>query len=252
MKEEEALALARILTQYFSYEELRMLVFTLGIEWDALRGDSKDSKIRELLTYAERRGRLEELVELIREMRPHVTEFPKFDVSTKLLLSQSAHSDADILRMELTELRQELEEIQQEALTDEQLDQRLEEMTRTASRAIGRSGELTSRLLLPPPELTDQPLLPWGTLERLEEYRSDENVAYLLLGAFVGAVLGILSNWATNEALVITRASIILQVLFVVLAIVCILWIRRLRQRAARITESVRAMVKSHQESKGE
>ena len=110
-------------------------------------------------------------------------------------------------------------------------------MVTTATRAIGRSEELTARILLPPREMTDVQLLPSDALDRLEEYRSDENIAYLLIGAFSGAILGILSNWATNDTFVITRVSLVLLGFFAVLCGMSIFWAWRLRGRIASIKQ---------------
>jgi len=55
---------------------------------------------------------------------------------------------------------------------------------------------------------------------------------FLLIGAFAGAVLGILSNWATNENFTITRFSIVLMIFMLVLTTACLFWVRIIRRRA--------------------
>lgn len=222
-----------LMVKFFDFEEIRTLSFLLGIDFDHLRGDGKHSKAREILAYAERRGVLNKLIEAMRQARPDLD----IQLSSFVSTSPPFASDADILGIELSSLRQQLDEIRKQTVTDEQLEERIEEMLKTASRAIGRSEELTARMILPPPELTDVQLLPSGALERLEEYRSDENIAYLLTGAFGGAVLGILSNWVTNDPFVITRSSGILIVVFIALTIACIFWARRIHQRADKLKE---------------
>jgi len=78
-------------------------------------------------------------------------------------------------------------------------------------------------------------LVPSDSLDRLEEYRTDENVAYLLMGAFGGAILGFLSNLATNQQFIITRFSVMLMILFGVLTVLGIYWAFRLRGRVNRV-----------------
>lgn len=141
-------------------------------------------------------------------------------------------SDAGLLKTELADLSQELKLIQNEKVPNDQIQSRLLRIQNLANRAYGRSDELTARILLPPTEMTDVQLLPSGVLERLEEYRSDENIAYLLIGGFGGGILGILSNWATNENYVITRFSIVLIGLFATLFILSMLWAWRIHNRA--------------------
>ncbi len=64
--------LRRLLIKHFDIDELRTLCFELGIDYDSLRGESRDDKARELVTYLERRGRLDELVEVGRRLRPDI------------------------------------------------------------------------------------------------------------------------------------------------------------------------------------
>ena len=60
------------LIRYFSLSELHDLCFELGIDFDDLGGASKADKARELISYLDRRGRLPELVRILRQQRPHV------------------------------------------------------------------------------------------------------------------------------------------------------------------------------------
>jgi len=55
----------------FDEEEARTLCFELGIEYDDLGGRGRRAKLRELIACAERNGRLPDLVELVRQYRPH-------------------------------------------------------------------------------------------------------------------------------------------------------------------------------------
>ena len=64
--------LHRLLTAHFDAEELRTLCFDLLIDYDDLRGEGKASKARELVTYLERRGRIDDLVAIVNQLRPHV------------------------------------------------------------------------------------------------------------------------------------------------------------------------------------
>ena len=58
------------LLTHFSEDELRTLCFDLGVDFEALSGENKDGKVRELVAFLERRGRIPELIATCRELRP--------------------------------------------------------------------------------------------------------------------------------------------------------------------------------------
>ncbi len=60
------------LVALFSLEELRTLAFDLGIDHEEVGGEGKGSMARELIGYAQRRGRLDELQRRAAALRPHV------------------------------------------------------------------------------------------------------------------------------------------------------------------------------------
>ena len=53
--------LRQFIQETFSVQEISTLCFKFGVEYDGLPGDGKGGKVRELVAYAERRGRLAEL-----------------------------------------------------------------------------------------------------------------------------------------------------------------------------------------------
>lgn len=67
-------ALRRTLTEHFDIEELRTLCFDLGVDFGSLGGEGKIGKVRELVVFMARRGRLEELIWALRRARPNLTE----------------------------------------------------------------------------------------------------------------------------------------------------------------------------------
>ncbi|MCI0575509.1 MAG: aminoglycoside phosphotransferase family protein [Chloroflexi bacterium] len=68
----DRIILRQMMASHFSLEEMRTLCYDLDIDFDDLPGSGKEGKIRELITYCERRGRVENLVDACREKRPHV------------------------------------------------------------------------------------------------------------------------------------------------------------------------------------
>lgn len=65
--------LRRTLIRCLDENELRDLCFDLGVDYESLQGEGKAAKVRELIVYLERRGRIPELVEAGRELRPDVS-----------------------------------------------------------------------------------------------------------------------------------------------------------------------------------
>lgn len=61
MEELDRVQLLKMLTTNFSTEELNTIAFSLGVDWDDLPGNERKSKGRELITYLERNGRLNDL-----------------------------------------------------------------------------------------------------------------------------------------------------------------------------------------------
>lgn len=59
-----------LIREHFSEDELRYLCISLGIEFDNLGGFSIGAKSWELVLYMRRHGRLDELVDLCRQVRP--------------------------------------------------------------------------------------------------------------------------------------------------------------------------------------
>lgn len=62
--------LRRQIQNSFSEGELRVLCFDLNIDWEALRGETKPEKVSALVDYQGRRGKLQELIILLKEDRP--------------------------------------------------------------------------------------------------------------------------------------------------------------------------------------
>ena len=59
------------ITKYFNDSELRDLCFDLGVEYENLGGDNKAAKARELVAYCQRHGRMTQLEETCRRLRPN-------------------------------------------------------------------------------------------------------------------------------------------------------------------------------------
>jgi hypothetical protein len=61
-----------MLVERFSLEELRTLCFDLSIDYDALGGEGKEARARELIAHLQRRNQLDRLTSYIRQHRPDI------------------------------------------------------------------------------------------------------------------------------------------------------------------------------------
>ena len=61
-----------LLVKHFSLEELHTLAFDLGVDYESLGGAGKEARAREFLLYLDRRGRIPQLLDAVREQRPQV------------------------------------------------------------------------------------------------------------------------------------------------------------------------------------
>jgi hypothetical protein len=87
----------------FSTEEIREVCIELGIDYENLGGEGKGAKIRELIQYLERRGRLNELVAIYHRERPDAgrsgSSTKPSDSKITVLFLAADPSDASRLRL---------------------------------------------------------------------------------------------------------------------------------------------------------
>ena len=66
----------------FSTDELKVVCFDLGIKYDSLPGEGLETKVVELIGYAQRRGRLQDVVAYVQQARPNLKLSPKVQTAT--------------------------------------------------------------------------------------------------------------------------------------------------------------------------
>ena len=64
--------LHQILIERFSSEELRILCFDIDVDYETLAGANRSSRVRELILYLDRRGRLDDLIRFLRQRYPTI------------------------------------------------------------------------------------------------------------------------------------------------------------------------------------
>ena len=69
--------LRKLLIQHFSLDELRVLCFDLGLEYEDLSGDTRTTKMHSLIEYLQRRDELHLLLNAVTDHRPNVA-WPSF------------------------------------------------------------------------------------------------------------------------------------------------------------------------------
>ncbi len=87
--------LRKLIESYFSENDVKLICYDLGVEYEGLEGNTKPIKVISLIEHLAHRGRLKELIALLKEERGQVDwpEIPeparqKEDVSTTSFLSQ--------------------------------------------------------------------------------------------------------------------------------------------------------------------
>ena len=68
----EHIEIREALSRFFSLEELRTLCFDLNIDFENLKGESKEAKILSLIQFCQRRHKLPELLSEIQKLRPGI------------------------------------------------------------------------------------------------------------------------------------------------------------------------------------
>lgn len=69
--------LRKLLIGHFDLEELRLLCFDLGLDYEELAGRTKSTKMQDLITYLKRRGELKRLLDEVNSQRPNIP-WPEF------------------------------------------------------------------------------------------------------------------------------------------------------------------------------
>lgn len=136
------------------------------------------------------------------------------------------------LTRDLDAVRGQLASIQKEASTNAALTEQVKTLASLVEQVQAKSKELMAPVLLPPMEDMEVRLVASHSLERLEEYRSDENKYYLFIGLFGGAILGILANWFTSAQFTITRFSVVFIALLAILTFACVFMVMGISKRA--------------------
>jgi hypothetical protein len=102
--------------------------------------------------------------------------------------------------------------------------------------------ELTAPVVLPSRREMTVQLAPVNLIERFDEYKADENIAWTVIGLLVGAILGVIGNWATTEPPHISRLSVGLIIVLLIMIVPAKVWLVRLRQRADTVKRRLLAL----------
>jgi hypothetical protein len=150
------------------------------------------------------------------------------------VVSPDAEREVRELRRELARTNEAIEAVRKEAMPDAKLQRILEPIQESVKRALEQTNGMSAKVILPTDDEMAVRLVPLQQVERIEEYRGDQSIFFTLVGLFGGAVLGILSNWATLQAFTMTRASLVLSALFLLLCILCGVWTVVIGRRATK------------------
>lgn len=97
--------------------------------------------------------------------------------------------------------------------------------------------EITAPIHIPARNNLAIDLVPSNLVYRLEEYRSDERRSEAVMWALIGAVLGIIVNWVNTDPPSISRNSLVLISILIVIIVVTWMAVKDYRKRADKIKE---------------
>lgn len=89
------LELQRLTVAHFDMDELNMVAFALGIDWDELKGSTKSLKTIALIRHADHRGQIESLLAFLRQERP-ATQWPDIQPADPGLVAKAQSTDAQL------------------------------------------------------------------------------------------------------------------------------------------------------------
>lgn len=154
--------------------------------------------------------------------------------------SQLSESQKQILSLQ----KQFTEKVSKSQLSElvaniQSLSESIEVTQKRIEQAQDRSNQLTAPLILPTPEDMKIGLVPTHWLDRLEEYRSDENFVNLLIGLFGGAFLGMLGAAFLSPKDSFSTYAIAFLILLLVITISCIVFLSRIRKRTNELRQKM-------------
>lgn len=79
---QKLIRLHTLLIETYNLTELQRLSYYLGLDYEDLAGSTKNAKMLDLITYLERRGSLQQLLDEVKKQRPNVV-WPDFGLATE-------------------------------------------------------------------------------------------------------------------------------------------------------------------------
>lgn len=80
--------LRQLMLQYFNTSELQDICFQLDVDFETLEGSGKSNKARELISHMQRRNRILDLIDIGKQLRPHL-DWPKISGKISMLGEQA-------------------------------------------------------------------------------------------------------------------------------------------------------------------
>lgn len=230
---------------------LSSLARRLDIDYNSLIGDNKKTKLDSLLSLLVQQRRLPEFTLIV--INSAVQKNLDFDSASSSIppLQLLPNSNSAMPRIEdlinnIANLRRQAHSIRNDPASNENVGEKVEAIAKTADRVARESEILAARMLLPPEENRILPLAPIYLLDKLEEHRSDINLAYLVIGVLVGGIVGLLSNWVTKEPMEFTGTSIIEMIILAIFTGATIRWSILLNSRAKKVKSQILGNVESN------
>lgn len=169
-----------------------------------------------VLTEAEQTDRLDQLITLITKEHGQNPQTLKLSHAYNQNKSQGFQDQIDSLEFSVKTLKIDLSALPVKDNGQAAIKERLDDLFDSILDLQKTSQGLAAQALSPPVEDLHIQVVASNSLERLEEYRTDQATWSALAGLFCGSILGILINWINGGQL--NAAAWILMVAFLVVA----------------------------------
>ena len=151
----------------------------------------------------------------------------------RLVTETTLHDlSVEAIQEQVNILQTQISSLQEEILPNDDIAQKVHEISEAIENLSNQSKELKAKVKLPSPEDMTVRLVSFESLHRLNEYQSDQSILLLVTGALAGGILGVIVNWSTDALFTITKSSVGLLVILLMGLCFMIYWSYILRKRA--------------------
>lgn len=156
--------------------------------------------------------------QIVRNARVHISSEVSSETVQKIQVGKDLQEQINELETKFSSISSRLEDNFQanKGSGSEKLSNDIDELRHSINEIQVTSKKLAAPVILPNPKDMQVTLVSSSSLDRLEEYRNEENKWFSVLTLFVGSILGLLTNLVTGGSL--TPSALVICVVFLIMA----------------------------------